>query len=274
MRFNTLAAKIEEGLGAEFNLLTANIVGSSVLGKSILPKNKKASSISLLERAFKFGLGTVSLSSMRRASLTSRESSLALAQNLSSDEAVRLDFIASLAKAELGYCRAEYIKLLTERISKALSQDLLKSARYSAYGQSLLKGELSEALTTTGKATGSAWLRTVNTAINDAFQEGRLAGILRKGAEDPLVYKRPKNDACEWCKALYLESDGKTPIVFKSSMLRAFGTNAGRKHNTPDNTDWAPTVGSVHPWCRCTIYELPKGHAFDSSGRATQGGLW
>lgn len=64
---------------------------------------------------------------------------------------------------------------------------------------------------------------------------------------------------CRHCIKLYLTNGiGSQPIVFKLADLQANGDNIGLKV-----ADWKATVGSIHPWCRCTLQYLPKGFVWN-----------
>jgi len=102
--------------------------------------------------------------------------------------------------------------------------------------------------------------RIIETASQNAFETGKAAEIERKSPdEDPLVYKQPQQGACKHCIRLYLTDGwGSQPIIFKLSALRANGDNIGRKV-----ADWKAVVGTVHPFCRCPLSEVPKGYLWN-----------
>lgn len=111
------------------------------------------------------------------------------------------------------------------------------------------------------------WHRVAQTEMWDAKLQGEAEAIvngespLSDDKGDTMVYKRPAPDACAKCKQLYLENDGVTPRVFKMSHLLSNGTNYGKKQS-----DWVPTLGTVHTNCCCTLNIKPKGTKFDGSG--------
>ncbi len=123
------------------------------------------------------------------------------------------------------------------------------------------------------------WTIFAATEMNNWIQEGKASAIRERSNEkDPLIYKRPRPDACPYCKILYLEADGKTPRIFRLSDLVANGTNHGRKANRPvltgsAATEWRPVLDSVHPFCRCTLQELVAGYGFDDNGKLVWRGL-
>jgi hypothetical protein len=92
------------------------------------------------------------------------------------------------------------------------------------------------------------------------------------------VFKRPRPDACKFCKLLYIRPDGVTPRVFKLSDLLANGTNVGRRAGRPtrsgrSRTEWKATIGAVHPFCQCELHVLPDGMGFNAKGQMTYVGL-
>ena len=114
------------------------------------------------------------------------------------------------------------------------------------------------------------WLQIAHTEMHSALEEGKANAIMREvPGTDPLVYKRPRPDACPFCKLLYM--DGAKPRVFRLSELSANGTNVGRKarrpHLTgPHATEWKPVVGVMHPWCQCSLHHMMEGFDFDKDG--------
>ena len=118
------------------------------------------------------------------------------------------------------------------------------------------------------RATGdytSDWFKLTATRVTEAGLEGRAEQIatLSELGQEARVFKRPRPDACKWCADLYLMPDKKTPKVFTLSEMHGFGrhTRGTRKE------EWRPVVGPVHPWCACTLHELPPGFGFDENGQ-------
>lgn len=93
-----------------------------------------------------------------------------------------------------------------------------------------------------------------------AEQEGKAAMIVRNaGEDDPVVYKQVYDGACKHCVRLYLTNGiGSQPRLFSLSKLRENGTNIGKKVE-----DWRPTIGPIHPFCRCALMYLPKGYVWN-----------
>lgn len=112
------------------------------------------------------------------------------------------------------------------------------------------------------------WHRVAHTEMWDAKINGEVMAILDGESpfsdkkEETMVFKRPGPNACNQCKKHYLESDGKTPKVFKLSELISNGTNYGKK-----TAEWKPVVGVMHPNCMCPLSVIPQGYTFDSNGQ-------
>jgi hypothetical protein len=102
--------------------------------------------------------------------------------------------------------------------------------------------------------------RIVDTEMNNIFQKGRAVQISKKNpGKDPLVYKDVYEGACRHCIQLYLtQGIGSAPKVFHLSELTANGTNIGKKVDA-----WKATITGVHPWCRCTLRDLPADMIWD-----------
>lgn len=106
-----------------------------------------------------------------------------------------------------------------------------------------------------GKLTGQ-WDRDMGRmadyVMHEAFNEGRASQAARGTGK---VYFDVYPGACKHCIRLYLTAGvGSDPKIFTIDEIRANGSNAGRKQS-----EWKATIGPVHPWCRCTINEVPDG---------------
>lgn len=63
---------------------------------------------------------------------------------------------------------------------------------------------------------------------------------------------------CKFCIKFYTTNGiGSKPRIFKLADLMANGTNIGRRQK-----DWLPTVGPVHPFCRCVLNYLPDDYVW------------
>jgi hypothetical protein len=113
------------------------------------------------------------------------------------------------------------------------------------------------------------WTKIAQTEMHNTAEEAKAVDFATLHG-DPLVYKRVRPDACAFCVLLYM--DGKRPRVFRLSALQANGTNVGRKANRPtlkgaNATEYKAVLGSMHPWCQCTLHHLPEGMGFNSDGQ-------
>lgn len=123
------------------------------------------------------------------------------------------------------------------------------------------------------------WLRTAHTEMHNAMEEAKAIVLAHRSHDrDPRVFKRPRPDACKFCKLLFLRPDGVTPRVFKLSDLLSNGTNVGRRAGMPtrsgkSRTEWKAVIGAVHPFCQCELHVLPEGMGFNTQGQMTYVGL-
>lgn len=131
--------------------------------------------------------------------------------------------------------------------------------------------EIAAALRKKTKDAHRDWEMIAHTEVHNALEEGKANAILNQlpPGSDPMVFKRPRPDACAYCKLLFL--DGKRPRVFRLSELSSNGTNQGRRAKRPvstgkNATEWLPVLGAVHPWCQCQLHMLPEGFEFTKTG--------
>lgn len=123
------------------------------------------------------------------------------------------------------------------------------------------------------------WLRVAHTEIHNAAEEAKAIALAhRDPSRDPRVFKRPRPDACSFCRMLYLKPDGVTPRVFRLSALLANGTNVGRRAGRPSRsgkgrTEWKAVIGAVHPFCQCSLHLLADGMGFDARGQLVRVGV-
>ncbi len=108
------------------------------------------------------------------------------------------------------------------------------------------------------KLTGD-WNRNFTKSVqyisHTAFNEGRAAMIEKRyeGNDKAKVYFQVQPDACDHCKKHYLIK-GNEPKIFTLQDLQNNGTNIGKKV-----ADWNPTLGALHPHCRCLLTEYVPG---------------
>lgn len=95
------------------------------------------------------------------------------------------------------------------------------------------------------------WLRIAYYLLHEAYNTGRAQNILKEEGEDAEVYFDVLEGACKHCRELYLtdpEDEHSQPKIFKLKEIIENGSNIGRK-----SAEWLPTIGPIHPYCRCTL---------------------
>ena len=131
---------------------------------------------------------------------------------------------------------------------RGLIKETAKEGVLNRWGWQNLSSEL-------GRRTGDwarDWDRIARTELQNAQIDSTVAKVIRDNkGEDPLVYKRPRMDACRYCMELYTrDGNPEHPRVFRLSALIANGTNVGRKVGA-----WKPTKDTAHPNCSCVLGE-------------------
>lgn len=124
-----------------------------------------------------------------------------------------------------------------------------------------MRGSVKDMISEMGHRTGY-WERDLGRiaeyTLHNAYEEGRAAQLEKEYGNEALVYKDVYPGACKHCIQHYLtEGIGSRPKVFKLSDLRANGSNVNKKVD-----DWLPTLGPLHPFCRCTVEEVPEGYVW------------
>lgn len=107
--------------------------------------------------------------------------------------------------------------------------------------------------------------RIVDTEATTVRNTGTLDGVIKvnnaHGIEDPLVYFVVVRDEhlCKECARLHLLPSGK-PRVWHLSQL---------SHGFHKKGEDFPSVGGLHPNCRCSLVTLLPNYGFDESGMIT-----
>jgi hypothetical protein len=140
--------------------------------------------------------------------------------------------------------------------TKAGQQAFLAQELRTGLDKKQTVSEIAHAIATKTGDWGRNFDRILETAAQTAFEYGKAADIERKNpGKDAPVYKQPQQGACQHCIRLYLTNGmGSEPIIFKLSQLISNGSNIGRKVS-----EWKAVVGTVHPHCRCPMYDVPEG---------------
>lgn len=103
------------------------------------------------------------------------------------------------------------------------------------------------------------WGRIVETEMQYIYQIGVAQQIMNEYGAEALVYKQVYPGSCRFCQQLYTTGGvGTKPRIFKLIDLIANGDNIGLK-----SKDWKPTLGPVHPFCRCNTRYIPKSYVWN-----------
>ena len=107
------------------------------------------------------------------------------------------------------------------------------------------------------------WTKIVNTELQDIYNHGVAASIVKKHGAEQKVYKDTYAGACRWCIKLHTSSGiGSEPIVFTMDDLYANGSNIGLPKE-----QWKATVGPIHPFCRCNIRPVLTHQEWDKKNK-------
>ena len=68
---------------------------------------------------------------------------------------------------------------------------------------------------------------------------------------------------CPHCRKFYLMPNGE-PRIYTMKQLKGNGTNYGLK-----TSQWKAIIPPMHPSCRCTLVQLPKGMGFKEGTQRT-----
>ncbi len=229
---------------------------------------------SQVEHAFKFGLLSYSLSQPAAKKLDYP----AFKQFLDSGRFIPLntrekDSLEALKTHSYSDIRGLGNKIKADFDQSHIEADQRQRARYEKIIQDtaeetlINRGSVRDMVSALGRKTED-WSRDFGRisdyVLHSAFDQGRAAGIEREKGKDALVYKDVYPGACRHCISHFLTAGiGSQPKIFKLSTLQANGTNVGKK---VDN--WLPVIGPLHPWCRCTLADVPEGYDWDPSTRS------
>jgi hypothetical protein len=177
---------------------------------------------------------------------------------------------------------AVYIRGLGNRIGTSLEtlaietereirQNLMRRIRREVSSAIIRRDTARQLASAIGRETGD-WSRNLDriarTELQEAHQHGWAAHFRATTGDETVVAKRVDDDACDDCKRLYLEADGR-PRLFTLEELEGNGTNVGLHRS-----QWQAVIGTVHPYCHCQIIRVPAGFGFDEEGRMVpMGGL-
>ena len=100
--------------------------------------------------------------------------------------------------------------------------------------------------------------RIAETELQNAYEYGKISSFNEEDKEGT-YYKHVYGGACKHCIRLFLQNGvGSEPKTFSYNELLSNGTNIGRKVN-----EWKPTIGPIHPFCRCDLRKKKKDDVWD-----------
>lgn len=175
---------------------------------------------------------------------------------------VEKDVLKSLLESSNGYIdslKSKTMASVVERIDGLAREAQMQNRKLSQEEvQIVLDEELTRAkhgLTTIAEAE-STKLRNLGAMM----QISNVASSI--GDEDPTVFFAVIKDAttCKECLRLHLMPDQSTPRLWKLSEL---------KYSYHKRGEQKPSIGGLHPFCRCTLVYLTDGFGFDKSGKLT-----
>lgn len=264
-RYTTTFIAKHVGYGTLSNDEIANLV---MMGMD--PKQIKDSA-SNVTQAFKFGLLSDAIGNQAAKGMNYS----AFKKFLASGRSIPLNAKENAALNALKMQTALSVRKHAEDMKKDVQQDLveIQRGRAAIHSKKVLsvaeevirdRQGVAQLRSKLGKRTGQ-WDRNMGRmaayVLHDAFNEGRVSSIERKGSK---VYFDVFDGACKHCVRLYLTGGiGSEPRVFSIDELRANGSNVGLK-----TIEWKATIGPIHPHCRCTANEVPDGYEWDPSTRS------
>ena len=239
-----------------------------VLRRAGLPVGDMMSRKGYVDEAFTFGILASGMSDQRAKGMNYTD----FKKFMSSKNYMPLTDKETAAIDHLKYETFSDISWLGEKVKRDVKSIIVeKDKEYrSKYEDIILdsaiktvemRGSVRDMVSEIGHKTGD-WERDLGRiaeyTLHNAYEEGRAAQLERSSGKEVLVYKDVYPGACKHCVKHYLTAGpGSKPRVFKLNDLRANGNNVGKKA-----ADWVPTLGPMHPYCRCTLNELPEGHVW------------
>lgn len=170
------------------------------------------------------------------------------------------DMLAGLKRVAESYIEAQRDRTKA-KVLKAVQSWLSEAAAggVDTDVKTVLGGELAGVF---GKAH-EALHQMADTEGSNARNVGTLNGVIRvnaaTGIEDPVIYFVVVRDQslCDECRKVHLMPDGTTPRLWYLSEV---------KHGYHKKGEDQPSVGGLHPHCRCSLVTLMPGYGFDFSG--------
>jgi len=250
----------------------------NVLSRAGLDVDSLVNSRGYVDEAFTFGILSSAISDKRVKGMNYKD----FKKFVKSKNYMPLTNKETAAIDHLKYETFSDIKWLGERVKKDVNTVIVDKdkdyrskyediIRDSAIKTVEMRGSIKDMVSEIGNKTGT-WERDLGRiaeyTLHNAYEEGRAAELERSSGPEVLVYKDVYPGSCKHCIKHYLTAGvGSKPRVFKLDDLRANGNNVGRKA-----ADWVPTLGPMHPYCRCTLNELPEGYVWsEEEGKFVRG---
>jgi hypothetical protein len=125
--------------------------------------------------------------------------------------------------------------------------------------ETVLGGELAKVFADTRKQVFTVLDAETATAKNVGLMDGLTRVNAHLGIADPTVYFVVVHDAelCQECRAIHLLEDGLTPRLWLlSEVVQGYHKRGVDR----------PSIGGLHPHCRCTLCSLMPGYGFTAGG--------
>lgn len=222
-----------------------------------------------VDEAYAFGMLTVAIGDSRAKGMNYKDFKKFVASKnympLTTKENAAIDYLKYQTHSDVqnlnNKVKSDMNTILVhqEKVTHANLGDVTRDAAIRAVE---MRGSVRDMVSEMGEKTGmweSNLGRIAEYTLHNAYEEGRGAQIEKEYGKDGLVYKDVYPGACKHCIRLYLTSGiGSKPVIFKLDELKANGSNVGRKVDS-----WVATLGPLHPYCRCTVNEVPAGYVWD-----------
>jgi len=260
-------------------IFIASSVGMEVLTAQEQDRVKQlveADDVNIIDLNFMFGIMSTLMSDKEANKLTFAQ----LKTKIKTGEWVPLNSQEKFALKAIKNFAYNDIKGLGNKIKSQfhtilIEQDQVQRVKYEqaikeeAEKSFIKREDVKQLVSKLGHRTGD-WSRDFG-RISDyimhyGFDHGRAYGFKRKYGDDVRVWKSVYPGACRHCIRLYLTKGlGSRPIVFKLNTLLQNGTNIGRKSD-----QWKAVIGPTHPWCRCTLEQVPNDYIWDDKTQTFQ----
>ena len=153
-----------------------------------------------------------------------------------------------------------------DREQRLGTRETIREATAEAVARAWSADRLASELANRTQDWGRNWKRIAVTELQGALNDAVVIQTLRLDGDDGRVARIPEANACEACRTLFLDADGK-PRIFTVAELVANGTNVGKPRD-----EWRPTVWPAHPHCRCGTQRVPAGFEFNDAWEIVRAG--